>query len=71
MERFLLLTRTDFFVVVWDATVLPFLLGVESLQSFIKQLAVNCFERVIDIATIEWCAFGGRYCLRGKLSYCG
>lgn len=52
-EYFFLLSITDFFVVVFDAAVFAFLLGVEFCQSCIKQLMVCLLNGCVAVLNIQ------------------
>ena len=53
IKRFFLLSITDFFVVVFDAAVFAFLLGVEFCQSCIKQLMVCLLNGCVAVLNIQ------------------
>ena len=53
IESFFLFAITDFFVVVFDAAVFTFLLGVKFCQSCIEQLVIRILNRSVAILDVQ------------------
>ena len=56
VKRFFLISVTDFFVIVFDAAVFSFLLGIVFSLRFIKQLMVRLLNRCIAIFDVQMCS---------------